>query len=216
MKYTHVFIDCDSTLLQVELLDEIAKNKGVEKEVQALTEASMNGDIPLEEAMPKKMALIAPNRQDILELEKNLDEWMTPGAEDVVQLLQCAGIGVYILTNNFYPIVAPVAARLMIPNEHILAATMFLDEEGNYIGIESDQVLGKSDGKPKMIQQVMKGRRGSVHIGDSVSDLACQGTADLFVGFGGVCVRDKVKREAEIYTDVNDFQSLLQHLDICG
>jgi phosphoserine phosphatase len=50
-----------------------------------------------------------------------------------------------------------------------------------------------------------------VHIGDSVTDLTTQGKADLFIGFGGVAVREKVKKAAKHYAmDFDEVANLLQ------
>lgn len=215
MNYKHIFFDCDSTLLQTETLNDLAEKKGVGAEVTDLTERSMNGELPIEEVMPRKMDLIAPHARDIVELYKGLDEFVTEGAHELFALLKDAGASVYILTNNFLPVVEPVAERLGIPKEHIFANTMFQSEDGAYLGIDRNGLLGTSRGKVETLREFKKHHEGEiVHVGDSVSDLDCKEVADRFIGFGGVVVRKRVEEEAEHFVYENNLLALRQYLQI--
>jgi len=212
MKYQHIFFDCDSTLLQIETLEHLAVLKGVGKEVADLTERSMNGELPLEEAMPQKMDLLAPHADDITRLYKNLDSLITPGTQKLLNHLREEGVEVYILTNNFVQVVEPVAVHLGIPKENIFANTMFQSETGVYAGIDRNGVLGTSTGKAEILRAFCEDHEGVVHVGDSVSDLACQGIVDLFIGFGGVVVRKAVEENAEKFVYKNDLLALHEYL----
>ena len=52
--YKQIFFDFDSTLVKLETLDVLAQMKGIGEEVKVLTEASMNGLVPIEEVFEKK------------------------------------------------------------------------------------------------------------------------------------------------------------------
>ncbi|MCC5790262.1 MAG: hypothetical protein JJT75_11550, partial [Opitutales bacterium] len=66
MKKTIVF-DCDSTLSTIEGVDELARLKGesVYRDIEAMTNSAMNGEIAVEEVFAKRLALLNPSRDDV-------------------------------------------------------------------------------------------------------------------------------------------------------
>ena len=57
MSYTVVCFDCDSTLSKIEGIDELAKLAGLGEEMARLTDAAMNGVVPLEAVYEKRLSL---------------------------------------------------------------------------------------------------------------------------------------------------------------
>jgi phosphoserine phosphatase len=61
-----VCFDMDSTLIQTEVIDELAELAGVGEQVRAITESAMNGEIDFSESFKKRMALLEGLSEDVL------------------------------------------------------------------------------------------------------------------------------------------------------
>src|SRR5690606_19825656 len=70
--------------------------------------------------------------------------------------------------------------------------------------------LTVSSGKPSIVQELADGKYGRrMMIGDGASDLATREIVDLFVGFGGVVARQKVRDEADVFVSSNSLAATL-------
>ncbi|PJE76856.1 hypothetical protein COV05_02425 [Candidatus Uhrbacteria bacterium CG10_big_fil_rev_8_21_14_0_10_48_16] len=209
--YKQIFFDFDSTLVHAETLDLLADLAGVGPEVRRLTEASMNGEIPIEAVFEKKLAMIAPSHAMISRLHE-IHPPFVEGVQELVAILHRLGKDVYILTSNFGLIVAPYAEELAIRPERVIANDLFHDEQGNYLGMDASNALAHTDGKRIMIDRHIKNKQEAVMIGDSVTDLACQGSVKTFIGFAGVVARESVRAQADIFVEEPNALALLPHL----
>jgi len=73
-----------------------------------------------------------------------------------------------------------------------------------------DSPLTVSSGKPQIVRELAAGKAGrKLMIGDGASDLATRGEVDLFVGFGGVVSRPKVKLGSDVFLEVNSLAPIL-------
>ncbi len=210
--YKQIFFDFDSTLVRVETLDQLASDPVKRAEVEALTNASMNGDLSFAEVFPKKMAILAPSIGDLEALaQRCMDEWLVAGVREAIERIQANGGEVWMITANFHPLVDPVAEHLGIPSERVLANTICFDEEGNYLRCEASVLMGDG-GKAVAMRPWVRNREEAVMIGDSVSDLACASEVGLFVGFGGVVVRPAVQHAASVFVEEPNMLAVLRHL----
>jgi len=209
--YKQVFFDFDSTLVQGETLDLLADLAGVGSDVRRLTEASMNGEIPIEQVFEKKLDMIAPSLDMIAQLHAR-GPALVAGIDEVVSTLHQLGKEVYILTSNFSIITTPFAARLGIPSERVIANDLFHDEAGHYIGMDASNALAHTGGKRIMIDRFVREKDHAVMIGDSVTDLACQPSVHRFIGFGGVVAREAVRAKADVFVESPNARELLPHL----
>ena len=62
-----VVFDMDSTLIQVEVIDELAKRAGVGAEVAAIAEAAMRGELDFAESLRRRVALLAGLEERVLQ-----------------------------------------------------------------------------------------------------------------------------------------------------
>jgi hypothetical protein len=70
--------------------------------------------------------------------------------------------------------------------------------------------LTVSSGKLAIIQSLANGKHGRrLMVGDGASDLATKPVVDLFVGFGGIVAREKVKNEADVFVHLNSLAPIL-------
>jgi len=192
------FIDCDSTLSTIEGIDELGRAAGpdVYAKVEALTNAAMNGELPIAEVFPRRMDMIRPNRDLCDRIARMYVETIVEGAEDFISELTAAGWTIVILSGGFAPLIHPLASKLGIA--HVEAVPIHFHEDGSYAGYGEEYPTTRNLGKNEVIRQWKATHRPErvIMIGDGVSDLETKPDVDLFVGFGGVVERTQVKQGA--------------------
>ncbi|MHA1607039.1 MAG: phosphoserine phosphatase SerB [Candidatus Freyarchaeota archaeon] len=95
-----VVFDMDSTLVEQEIIDEIAKAAGVGEEVHEITRRAMEGEIDFKEALRMRVKLLAGIRVEELEkIARNMR--LTPGARELIQALKAMGCKVALISGGF-------------------------------------------------------------------------------------------------------------------
>jgi phosphoserine phosphatase len=198
-----VFFDCDSTLAAIEGIDELAARRGVD--VAALTCAAMAGEIPLDEVFRERLERIAPRLDDLEDLSDLYFAQRIADAEKVVAALHHLSIPCHVISGGLLPGVAPFSRRLGIPDHQVHAVPFPLAETDlkQAIDIACAHPLARDGGKPRIIEKVCTSRgidpQRAMLVGDGASDLEAAPAIGLFVGFGGVVTRAKVKEEAQMF-----------------
>jgi phosphoserine phosphatase len=207
-KFRLVFFDVDSTLVTIEGIDALA---GGNPEITKLTEAAMNGEIPLDQVYAKRLEIIRPTRAAVEKLAKQYLESIVDGATEAIETLRSAGVQIHLVTAGIAQAIAPLAARLSVADHAVHAVALRFDEDGNYVDFDRRSPLAKSGGKEVVVRDVRARSKGrAAFIGDGVSDLETKPAVDLFIGFGGVHVRPRVKENADVYA--MDFRAVVSHL----
>ncbi|HEX9984707.1 MAG TPA: HAD-IB family phosphatase [Thermoanaerobaculia bacterium] len=208
MKYRFVFFDVDSTLVTIEGIDELANGN---PEIAALTNAAMNGELPLDRVYAKRLELIRPTRGQIEALGRRYVETLVEGAEETIARLKEAGAHIQIVSAGITQAIEPLAARLGIAATHAVA--LQFDEAGNYVDFDRRSLLTKPGGKELVVRALLARSKGhSAFIGDGVSDLETKGVVDLFIGFGGVQSRPRVKENADVFVEERTLAAVLPYL----
>lgn len=208
-KHNKILFDLDSTLVKIEGLDWLAKKKHRSELVSRLTKESMNGNMPLQEALTRKMKIIAPQYVDMLELGKAYCNNLVKDCAQTIQKLQGAGKEIYIITGNFQPAVGIVAEKLGILPSHIFSNTLVFDKRGNYKGFDSRHPLAHNGGKVEIIRNNFPDKEHLVFVGDGITDLETKNVVDLFIGYGGVVEREIVKKNAATYIENESLYPLI-------
>jgi phosphoserine phosphatase len=196
-RFRFVFFDVDSTLATIEGIDILGANN---PEIARLTEAAMNGEIALDEVYGRRLELIRPTRADVDALGERYVSSLTPGATKTVATLQEAGVQIHIVSAGIEQAVLPLAAALKIPARAVHAVRLRFDANGDYEDFDRRSFLTKTGGKELVVRDVRARTHGKAAlVGDGVSDLEAKPAVDLFIGFGGVAVREKVKQNAEVF-----------------
>jgi phosphoserine phosphatase len=207
-KYRFVFFDVDSTLVTIEGIDVLARGN---PEIVRLTEAAMNGEIPLDQIYGRRLDIIKPTRAEVEALGEQYVASMVAGAVETIETLRNAGAVVYLVTAGIAQAIAPLAQRLGIRNVH--AVSLQFDEHGNYAGFDRHALLARSGGKELVVRNVLARSKGkSAFVGDGVTDLEARPVVDLFIGFGGVHVRPRVRENAEVYVTEPTMTAVLPYL----
>ncbi len=201
------FIDCDSTLSTIEGIDELARGKGedVFAQVVGLTNAAMNGEVPIGEVFPRRMQMIRPDRALCDEVAALYLATVVPGAAEMIRELKDKGWLPVILSGGFAPLIQPLALHLGI--DHVEAVPLYFHEDGSYKGYGMDYPTTRNLGKNEVIREWKQALLPEqvMMMGDGMSDLETKPDVDVFIGFGGVVARTKVAKGCDYWlTDMND------------
>ena len=194
-----IIFDCDSTLSAIEGIDELAREKGAEifSEVEALTNAAMNGEVPLDEVFARRLEIIQPDLATCQKIEQLYIDTVEPSAVETLSALKELGYTPMILSGGFKRLIEPLADFLGI--ERIEAVPLHLDENGNYVKFDNSYPTTYNGGKPEIIAKLKEefSPERIIMVGDGVSDLETKARVDLFVGYGKYTDREKVRKGAD-------------------
>ena len=196
-----IFFDCDSTVSKIEGIDELARESGpqVFAQVEALTNAAMNGEVPLDDVFSRRMQMIQPHKDLCDKVARKYIETQTEGVAGIFKKIKDAGWTPVILSGGFAPIIKPLADTLGV--KHIEAVPLFFDSDDCYVGYDKDYPTTRNGGKPEIIKQWKDAllSRKIIMVGDGISDLETKEICDVFIGFGGVIQRPAVKDGANYW-----------------
>jgi len=188
-----ICFDMDSTLIQTEVIDELALRAGVGEKVKAITESAMQGEIDFEESFRQRVKLLRGLDVSVMrEIAEQLP--ITEGLGRLMKVLQKVGFKTAILSGGFdyfgnylkekYGFDYMYANELEVKDGKLT---------GNYVG---DVVDGKRKAELlRLIAQVEKiDLRQTVAVGDGANDLPMLGIAGLGIAFHA---KPKVKQNVE-------------------
>lgn len=209
MSFDVICFDCDSTLSKIEGIDELAKRAGVGAETARLTDAAMNGEIPLEAVYGKRLAIIRPDRAGIEWLSRLYVSERVDGVKDLFDILLRQGREVHIVSGGLRQALAPLADFLGLPESHVHAVDIFFNADGSYRGYDESSPLARSGGKGDICRRLLRGKASLAMIGDGQTDMEAKQPGVTVIGFGGVCDRLKVRKLADHYIDQADLKAVL-------
>jgi phosphoserine phosphatase len=210
-----IFFDCDSTLSMIEGIDELARMRGVEHRIVELTNAAMDGKIPLQEVYAERLRLLSPRRADMRAIEEAYKRTVVPGAREVIAGLQSLGKRVLIVSGGLADAVVGFGISLGIERRNIHAVGLtynaltgkWWDYRADIDGGNPDEeylmyeegALTTQNGKVDVIRAARTRGLRAMLVGDGSSDLAAAHAVDRFVGFGGVVARPLVAANSPIF-----------------
>jgi phosphoserine phosphatase len=200
--------DMDSTLINIECIDEIADAVGKKAEVAAITEAAMRGEITdFKDSLRRRVALLQGVPAESLEAVYFHRLQLNPGAEALMSALRKAGLRTMLVSGGFTHFADRVKARLAMDEAH--ANT--LEIEG---GLLTGRVLGDIvDGEAKR-QHLLSlcARLGcsgaqAIAVGDGANDLPMMGEAGVSVAYHA---KPKVREQAKVAITEGGLDRLLE------
>lgn len=210
MSFDRICFDFDSTLSRIEGIDELAGRVGLGEEMAKLTDAAMNGEVPLEAIYGHRLELIKPDSQAINWLAGLYLEEIVEGVKDVFSSLLAAEKEVFIVSGGLRQAILPMAKFLNLQENHVHAVDVIFDKDGNYHDFDRTSPLAKAGGKAEICRRISKPEQRMVMIGDGKTDLEAKQAGAYFIGFGGVVERSIVREQADRFINT---QSLISVLD---
>nr|CAD7576092.1 unnamed protein product [Timema californicum] len=203
-----ICFDVDSTIIQDEAIDELAKFCGRGADVANITKEAMKGKINFKQAFARRLDIIQPSMSQIREFIRTRPSKLSPGIKSLVTLLHNRTTPVYLISGGLRGIITPVALELNIPLQNIYANRLKFFLNGDFAGFDESEPTCNSGGKAEVIQQLKEkhGYSTVVLVGDGATDLEACPPADAFIGYGGNVVREEVKAKAKWY--VTNFKEL--------
>ena len=209
-----IAFDMDSTLINIECVDEIADAVGRKTEVAAITEAAMRGEIAdFKESLRRRVALL--KGVTVADMERVYEERLriNPGAAELIAACQAAGLKVLLVSGGFTYFANRVKQRLAID----FARSNILDIEDDVLtGRLVDQCWGDfCDGaeKRRTLLEVASllgiEPRQCIAMGDGANDLPMMGEAGLSVAYHA---KPKVREQAMVAINEGGLDRLLELL----
>lgn len=189
-----VFFDMDSTLIDMEMVDEMARIAGVFREVSRITEKAMRGDIDFEESLVQRVALLKGLKVEELErIRKEMK--LSEGAEELVAALKRLGFKVGLVSGGFDFFSDYLREKLGLDFSY-----------ANRLEIKNGALTGKVSGKivdntyKARIVNMVSGEQGilldqTVAIGDGANDVLMLGQAGLGIAYNA---RERLERAANM------------------
>ena len=198
-------MDMDSTAIQIECIDEIAKLAGVGELVSAITESAMRGELDFEQSLRRRVGTLKGAPESILQqVRENLP--LMPGLVETIQTLQKYGWKTAIASGGFTYFADYLKALLQLD---FAASNQFDIEDGKLTGLVKGDVVD-AQYKAKTLQCLLEkygiDSQYSIAIGDGANDLAMMSVAGLGVAFHA---KPKVQQQAQIVVNFADLTALL-------
>ena len=188
-----ICFDMDSTLIQTEVIDELADRAGVGEEVRAITESAMRGEIDFSESFKRRIGLLKGLDESVMkEIAENLP--ITDGMVRLVRILKKSGYKIAILSGGFTYFGNYLKEKYGF--DYVYANELEIVDgklTGEHVG---DIVDGKRKAELlRLIAQVEKvDLKQTVAVGEGANDLQMLATAGLGIAFHA---KPKVKANAQ-------------------
>jgi phosphoserine phosphatase len=193
--FASVIFDCDSTLVGVEGIDELAG--AAAERIAVLTERAMAGEVALEEVYGARLEIIRPHRVQLELLGELYREALVPDAVRTVAALRWLGKEVRLVSGGLLPPLLALGDALGLGPEMVAGVPIRLDEEGVYTGFDDASPLARSGGKEEVIRG-WRLPRPSLLVGDGATDLEARPAVDAFAAYTGVAHRPAVVAGADL------------------
>ena len=205
-----VVMDMDSTLIQVEVIDELAKSAGHGEEVSGITSKAMNGELSFNESLNKRVELLRGLDENILdEIYHNIP--FTPGAKKLVKILKKLGYKTAVISGGFTFFTDRLKDELGL--DYAFANELEI-KDGKLTG----NVLGKiinGESKAEILEDIANKENISldqvVAIGDGANDLLMLDKAGLGIAFNA---HKTVREKADYNISQENLDSIIYLLGI--
>ena len=200
--------DFDSTLMDGETIDFLAKEQGVEKEVSSITEAAMRGELDFFESLTTRVGLL--KGMSALKAEalcKNLP--LMHGAKEAIAGLKAKGYTVVVFSGGFRIATTPAKEILGFDADF---ANVLHARDGYLSGlVGGDMMFGFSKGDMlRRVQNLLHvSYENTIAVGDGANDISMFECAAKKVAF---CAKPILKNAANVIIDEKDMRMLLQFI----
>lgn len=203
--------DMDSTLINIECVDEIADFIQVKPQVAAITEAAMRGEIDFPTSLRQRVALLKGLDQSALEHVYNERLELNPGADRMLDGLRTRKIRIALVSGGFTFFTEKLKKRLDL--DYTLSNTLDT-ESGKLSGQIKGDIIG-AEAKASFLKQLCSelgiATSQAVAVGDGANDLLMMKAAGLSIAYHA---KPKVQQQAHASLNFCGLEGVLGLLDI--
>jgi len=164
-----IVFDVDGTLIDAEMIDELAKAAGVGGKVSEITSRAMNGEIEFKQALKERVNLLKGLPATVLDsIVENLD--VTPGAEELIIALKALGYKIALISGGFTQFVEKIKEKLSI--DYVYANKLVI-EDGKLTGEVVEPIID-AERKAELMSEIAEKENllmeQVVAVGDGAND----------------------------------------------
>ena len=205
-----VVMDMDSTLIRIEVIDELARAHGVVEQVAKITERAMQGEMDYDESLRQRLRLL--EGLDVSVLQKLAAELpLTEGAETLIRVLKRLGYRTAVISGGFSVAAEALKARLGI--DYAFSNTLEV-KDGKLTG----KVLGSivnAQRKAELLETIAQAEGvlldQTIAVGDGANDLLMLQRAGLGIAFRA---KPKLREAADTSLSASGLDAILYLLGI--
>lgn len=206
-RFNSVILDVDSTLSGIEGIDWLAARRGsdIQRQIAALTDKAMRGDITLDSIYKQRLELVRPTRHEIETLSEEYRAELAPGARACIEQLKQNSVQVVLISGGLREAILPLADAIGLNEAAVHAVPIFFTRNGGYSGFDESSKLSRQGGKLAIARGLdLKDPR--LAVGDGMTDAEMKPVTAAFAAFTGFVEREPVIAKADFV--IQDFRQL--------
>lgn len=201
-----VVLDVDSTLIDNEVIELLAKKAGVFERVQDITERAMRGELDFRQSLQERVSMLKGLPESSL-LEVLNDIRVTPGVETFISGVHGAGGFVGVVSGGFIEVLTPLAESLGV---NFCKANTLEIEDGILTGNVIEPIIdaqAKADALEQWAKDCGVELKNTVAIGDGANDILMMERAGISIAF---CAKPIVQEKADVSINTRDMSLALE------
>jgi phosphoserine phosphatase len=205
-----VVMDMDSTLIRIEVIDELARAHGVGEQVSRITERAMHGEMDYDESLRQRVSLLAG--LDVAVLRRIADNLpLTEGAETLIRVLKRLGYRTAVISGGFSVAAEALKARLGIDHAY---SNVLEAQDGKLTGRTVGPIVNARR-KAELLESLAK-QEGIlldqvIAVGDGANDLLMLEKAGLGIAFRA---KPKLREAADTSISAGGLDAILYLLGL--
>ena len=180
-----VCFDMDSTLINEEVIDEIARTAGFYDQVSKITEAAMEGKLDFKASLRERVKLFTGMPK--FQAESIIQSLtLSPGAEKLISSLRFRGVNTAVVSGGFEFILRHFRKQLFLDQAY--GNTLTTDDEDCFTGVVEEPIVDAEYKRilvAKMKENYYAKDSETVTVGDGANDIPMMGTAGVSISFCG-------------------------------
>ncbi|HEY1607283.1 MAG TPA: phosphoserine phosphatase SerB [Allosphingosinicella sp.] len=175
--------DMDSTMIQVECIDELADYAGLKAEVAAVTEKAMRGELVFEEALRARVALLRDLEEAAIDRCRAERVRLTPGARALVRTMKANGALTVLVSGGFTRFAEPVGAEIGFDR---VIANRLDSAGGRLLGTVGEPIVGAEAKRAALLDAAAERRidaADALAVGDGANDIPMIEAAGLGIAY---------------------------------